>query len=107
MKLVVVPVNPKAPVVLLYERHDPVVESEVRLILLLNVFQSPIERAPVVEVEASPMESPAPTRDRPLDGERIERVPCLLLKVVQSAPVSAPVVEVFAIAREKSHVPEL
>ena len=57
MKLVVVPVNPNTPVVLLYERYDPVVESEVRLILELNIFQSATERAPVVVNEARPRES--------------------------------------------------
>jgi hypothetical protein len=46
-------VNPKTQVRLLYERYDHVTESEVRLILLLNVFQSLAESAPTVAVEAS------------------------------------------------------
>ena len=57
MKLVVVPVNPNTPVVLLYERYDPVVESEVRLIFELNIFQSATESDPVVVSEARPRES--------------------------------------------------
>ena len=57
MKLVVVPVNPNTPVELLYERSPPVTESEVRLILELNIFQSATERAPVVVNEARPRES--------------------------------------------------
>ena len=75
-------------------------EREVRLILLLKIFQSILERAPVVEVEASPMESPVPTRESPLAGKRRERAPCLLEKVFQSAAERAPTVAVLARARE-------
>ena len=57
MKLVVVPVNPNTPVELLYERSHPVTESEVRLILELNVFQSATESDPVVLTDARPRES--------------------------------------------------
>ena len=49
--------NPNTPVVLLYERYDPVVESEVRFILELNEFQSATEREPVVELLARVRES--------------------------------------------------
>lgn len=52
MKLVVVPVNPKTQVRLLYERYEPVVESDVKFILLLNVFQSEDLRSPVDVAEA-------------------------------------------------------
>ena len=44
-------------------------ESEVRLILLLKVFQSVAERAPVVVVEASARASPVPETERPLAVE--------------------------------------
>ena len=47
MKFVVVPVNPNTPVVLLYERYDPAVESEVRETLELKVVQSDDLRSPV------------------------------------------------------------
>ena len=72
-------------------------EREVRLILLLKVFQSVDERAPVVVLLARERERPVPTRERPLLGERIERAPCLLLKVFQSVDVIAPVVVELAI----------
>ena len=71
MKLVVVPVNPNTPVELLYERYDPVVESEVRLILELNVFQSAMESDPVVLTDARPRESCCPERERPFGDERV------------------------------------
>ena len=91
--------SPKSPVVVLYE-IPPVTEREVRLILLLKIFQSMLEREPVVEVEASPMESPVPTRESPLAGERRESAPCLLEKVFQSAAERAPTVALLARARE-------
>lgn len=75
--------------------------------LLLNVFQSVRESAPVVVEDASPIERPVPTRERPLVGERIEISPCLLLNIVQSIAERAPVVVEFAIAIEKSPVPLL
>ena len=59
-----------------------------------------LERAPVVEVEASPMESPVPTRESPFAGERIERASCLFEKIFQSAAERAPTVAVLARARE-------
>ena len=57
MKLVVVPVNPNTPVVLLYERYDPIVESEVREILLLKIFQSATESDHVIVALARARES--------------------------------------------------
>ena len=95
--------SPKSPVPLLYE-IPPVAESEVSPILALNVFQSVRESAPVVVEDASPRESPVPTRESPLAGERIEISPCLLLNVVQSVPVSAPVVVALAFPIENTHV---
>jgi hypothetical protein len=59
-----------SPVRLLYE-IPPVAESEVRLILLLKVFQSVNERAPVVDVLASARESSCPERERPLALPRV------------------------------------
>jgi hypothetical protein len=73
-------------------------------ILLLNVFQSINERAPVVVELARARESPVPTRESQFVGERIERAPCLLLNVVQSVPVSAPVVVELAFQRENTPV---
>jgi hypothetical protein len=53
---VVVPFHPKRPVVGLYVIPQ-VAEREVRLILLLNVFQSNEESAPVLDAQASMSES--------------------------------------------------
>jgi hypothetical protein len=102
MKSVVVPVNPKTPVVGLYERYDPIVESDVRFILLLNVFQSVEERSHFVATPAFPIE-------RETFGHTVAAVPfmivssgveevispnvrayCLPLNVVQSVEESAP-----------------
>jgi hypothetical protein len=69
---------------------DPNVRADC---LELNVFQSVRESAPVVVVDASPIERPVPTRESQFVGVRIERTPCLLLNVVQSVPVSTPVEE--------------
>jgi hypothetical protein len=110
MKFVVVPVNPKTPVVLSYERYDPVVESEVRFILLLNVFQSVEERSHFVATPAFPIESDT-------FGHTVAAVPfmivssgveevispnvradCLPLNVVQSVEESAP----FCIAEARA-----
>ena len=46
-------------------------ESEVRSILLLKVFQSDAERAPVVVALVRARESPVPTRESPFAGVRI------------------------------------
>ena len=43
----------------------------MRLILLLNVFQSTAERAPVVVEDARARESCCPTRERPLVVARV------------------------------------
>ena len=67
MKLVVVPVNPNTPVALLYERYDPVVESDVREILELKDIQSETERAPEVVALARARESCCPERERPFE----------------------------------------
>jgi hypothetical protein len=64
-------VNPNTPVVLLYERYDPVAESEVRFILLLKVFQSVDEIAPVVPDEARESESCCPESESPLAVPRV------------------------------------
>ena len=71
MKLVVVPVNPNTPVALLYERSPPTTESEVRLILELNIFQSDTERAPVVLADARVRESCCPERESPFAVPRV------------------------------------
>ena len=71
MKFVVVPVNPNTPVALLYERSPPVTEREVRFILLLKVFQSATERAPVVVIDARARESCCPERDSPFAVQRV------------------------------------
>jgi hypothetical protein len=63
--------------------------------LLLKVFQSNDERAPVVVELARPRESPDPEIIRPLVAH--ERKLTLLLKIFQSTPVIAPVVDEFAI----------
>jgi hypothetical protein len=73
-------------------------------ILLLNVFQSVAESAPVVVALARARESPVPTRESQFVGERIERAPCLLLNTFQSVPVSAPVVVEFAFQIENTPV---
>ena len=65
--------------------------------MLLKVFQSRDERAPVVVLLASASERPVPTRESPFVEVRIWRANCLLMKRVQSAPVIAPVVVEFAI----------
>jgi hypothetical protein len=50
---------------------SPVDESEVRLILLLNIFQSVAERAPVEAGQAMLSESTCPERERPLELLRV------------------------------------
>jgi hypothetical protein len=112
VKLVVVPVNPKTQVRLLYERYDPTVESEARLILELNVFQSVPVRSPVEVAEAFPIEivtfghtvAPVPLVTK-IAGLREEIFPnvkadCFELNVFQFAIESAPVVVADARARE-------
>jgi hypothetical protein len=69
--------SPKSPVVLLYVIPHVAV-SEVSPILALNVFQSVRESAPVVVEDASPRESPVPTRESQFAG--VEMNPILLLK---------------------------
>lgn len=59
--------------------------------LFINEFQSVIESAPVLPLLARARESPVHTRESPLFGATIERVPCLLLNVVQSVDLSSPV----------------
>lgn len=49
----------------------PVAEREVRLILLLNVFQSVLESAPLVVAEARERESSCPERVRPFAMPRV------------------------------------
>ncbi len=49
------------------------------------------ESAPVEVEDARLIESPVPMSESPLVGVRIWRVPCLLLKVVQSEEVRSPV----------------
>jgi hypothetical protein len=112
VKLVVVPVNPNIPVVLSYERYDPTVESEVRLILLLNVFQSVDERSPFVATPALPIErdtfghtvAPVPFTTTSSGTDEVilpnVRADCLELKVVQSVDDSAPFCTAEARARE-------
>ena len=73
-------------------------------ILLLKIFQSSAERAPVVVVLASARESPVPDIDNPL---AVAIYPTLLLKVFQSVAERAPVVVELAILIPKSPVPEL
>jgi hypothetical protein len=54
--------------------HDPATNPErrdVRLSLLLKVFQSPAESAPVVVALASARESSCPERERPLATPRV------------------------------------
>ena len=46
-------------------------EREVRLILLLNTFQSLAESDPTVEVEARARERICPERESPVDPERV------------------------------------
>jgi hypothetical protein len=62
--------SPNRPVPLLYD-IPPVAESEVKLILLLNVFQSVAERAPVVVEFARARERDVPERESPFAGEPI------------------------------------
>ena len=69
--MVVVPVNPNTPVELLYERYDPVVEREVRLIFELNEFQSATESDPVIVALASVRESCCHERESPFGDERV------------------------------------
>ncbi len=76
MKFVVVPVNPNTQVILLYERNPPVIESEVRFILLLNVLQSDAESAPTVELLARERERTCPESESPF-GELKVRGTCV------------------------------
>ena len=72
---------------------------------MLNVFQSVTERAPVVVVLASARESPVPVIESPFGVPEIN--PSLLLNIVQSMPVSAPVVLILAFMIPNSPVPLL
>jgi hypothetical protein len=112
MKSVVVPVNPNTPVLLSYERYDPIVESDVRLILLLNVFQSVDERSHFVATPAFPIESdtfghtvvPVPFMivSSGVDEAIFPnvRADCFALNVVQSVFESAPFCTADERARE-------
>ena len=66
----------------------------MKFCLLLNVFQSVAERAPVEDVPASPREIPVPEMERPFGVPEMN--PSLVLKVVQSEELRYPFVEVFA-----------
>ena len=70
--------------------------------LLLKIFQSMAQRAPVVVAFARAREIPDHTRERPFAVPEI--IPTLLLKVVQSIPVSAPVVVADAFQIENTPV---
>ena len=72
---------------------------------MLNVFQSIRERAPVVDVDARARASPVPVIESPFGVPEIN--PSLLLNIIQSIHVSAPVVLVLAFVIPKSHVPLL
>ena len=74
----------------------------MRDILELKVFQSSDERAPVVDDDARASEIPVPAIERPLGVH--ETIPTLLLNVVQSVPVSAPVVVALAFQIENTPV---
>jgi hypothetical protein len=114
IKSVVVPVNPNTPVVLSYERYDPTVESEVKLILELNAFQSVAERSPFVDTPAFQIESetfghtvaPVPftmvssgVPDVILPNVRAD---CFELNVVQSVEDNAPFCRAEARARDST-----
>lgn len=79
------------------------IEPNVRAdCLLLKVFQSVDESAPVVEAEASPREIPVPEIESPFGVPEMN--PSLLLKVFQSVELRKPLVEVFAWAIPKTPV---
>jgi hypothetical protein len=75
-----------------------VAESDARLILPLNVFQSVAERAPVFAAEARARERVFVPRERPFGVAQIESAPCLLLNVFQSIGERSPVAVEFAVA---------
>jgi hypothetical protein len=52
-------------------RYDPVVESEVRFILLLKVVQSVDESAPILPDDESPSESCCPESESQLAVQRV------------------------------------
>ena len=97
-----VPVHPNTPVRLLYVRNPPVAERAVSPILLLNVFQSVDERAPVV-VEFAVRIPNTPVRLLYVSGHTAERaVSPILVATVDERVASDPdrlVTLVFVVAR--------
>ena len=71
-------------------------------ILLLKIFQSIAESAPVIVVDARARDMPEPAIERPLAVPETSET--LLLNIVQSAPISAPVVVALAFHIENTHV---
>ena len=67
----------------------------------MNIFQSVTVKAPVVVLDAIPIDTVLPETVSPLFGIPTEILPSLLLKVFQSAEVKSPVTQLVAFAIEK------